>query len=209
VTNWLGVDTSMNACGVAIRRTDGKFFSQIEVMERGQAERLMPMIVDIAKQAGIGLNNIDAYAVTNGPGTFTGLRVGLATVRALAQASGRSAIGVGTFDALSGAAPQPTCILLETKRTDYYVRAPGMDDACISPEDLKNIIRPDWILLGDAVERAVSELALKNKTIPVISVPLDLLIARAETMTAQGLPDPVYLRGADVSTARKKVARII
>lgn len=91
MTNWLAVDTSMNACGVGIKRADGEFFSDIRAMERGQAEALMPMIVDLAKAAGISLTDIDAYAVTNGPGTFTGLRVGLATVRALSQASGKPA----------------------------------------------------------------------------------------------------------------------
>lgn len=208
--NWLAVDTSMNACGVGIRRADGMFFSNMEIMERGQAERLMPMIVDLAQAADLKLSDISAYAVTNGPGTFTGLRVGLSTVRALSQASNKPAYGVSTFDALSDAAGEGRkCILIETKRTDYYVRAPGMDDACVSPEDLQNIIQPDWLLVGDAVGRAIAELHLPNKAKPFTSVPPEYLIARAQKMTETGLPEPVYLRGADVSVSRKKAAHIV
>lgn len=208
--NWLAVDTSMNACGVGLRRADGMFFSNMEIMERGQAERLMPMIMDIVKAADLSLADIGAYAVTNGPGTFTGLRVGLSCVRALAQASNKPAFGVSTFDALADAAGAgPHCILVETKRTDYYVRAPGIDDQCMSPDDLQDLIRPDWTLVGDAVGRAIAELHLPNKAKPFTSVPPEYLIARARKMPEKGLPEPVYLRGADVSVARKKAAHIV
>jgi len=208
--NILAVDTAMNACGVGIRRNDGMFFSNMELMERGQAERLMPMILELVKAADLTLADIGAYAVTNGPGTFTGLRVGLSTVRALAQASGKRAHGISTFDALADAAGEGNnCILIETKRTDYYVRAPGQPDQCMSPDDLRAIIRDDWILVGDAVGRAITELGLPNKAKPFTSVPPEYLIARAQQMTEGGLPEPVYLRGADVSIARKKAANIV
>lgn len=208
--NWLAIDTSMNACGVGIRRADGQFFSRIDAMERGQAEQLMPIILDVLGQAGLSLQDIDKYAITVGPGTFTGLRVGLATIRALAQVSGKPAIGVGTFDVLEDAAGQgPLCVLIETKRSDYYVRAPGIDDGCYSSEQLKTIIKPDWVLAGDATERAVKELALKNKCIPLLFPPLDKLIACAEKTPVKGLPEPVYLRGADVSVSKRKAVQIV
>ncbi len=207
---WLAVDTAMNACGVAVRRADGQLFSKIEPMERGQAERLVPLIQEVVAQAGLTLPQIDAYAIGQGPGTFTGLRVGLATVRALAQVSGKPAIGIGTFDAIEHAiADRPLCILIETKRSDYYVRAPGMDDGCLAPDQLAAIIKPEWILAGDAVERARTELSLANKSHITPSLPLESMIALAEKTPQNGLPEPVYLRGADVSTARRQPARIV
>lgn len=201
--NILAVDTSMNACAVAVQNAAGEIYQTIEFMERGQAERLLPMIIEIVGQAGITLQDIDKYAVVTGPGTFTGLRVGLATIRALAQGSGKPAIGVGTFDTITD--DPNTCIVLETKRTDLYVRAPGYEDACLSPDDLAAILKPEWTLLGDAVGRAPGS----NHKVEMKSVPLDRLIALAAQMPANGLPEPIYLRGADVSLARKKTVTIV
>lgn len=201
--NWLAVDTAMNACGVAVKRSDGQFFQTIEIMERGQAEKLMPMIMEIVAKSDLKLTDIDAFAVSTGPGTFTGLRVGLATIRALAQTSGKPVCGIGTFDAIGAA-----CIILETKRSDFYVRAPGVADACMTPDELAAIIKPEWILTGDAVNRAKVELGLKNQTREITSVPLDNLIETAKT-TKPGVPEPVYLRAADVSIARKIPAQIV
>lgn len=89
------------------------------------------------------------------------------------------------------------------------MRAPGYDDQCMSPDQLRDAVQDDWILVGDAVGRAIAELGLFNKAVPFTSVPPEYLIARAQNMTASGLPEPVYLRGADVSIARKKAANIV
>ncbi len=217
MTHWLSIDTAMNACGVGVRRADGEIFEVTEQMDRGQSERLMPLILDTMAKAGLGLPEIGAYAVTVGPGTFTGLRVGLATARALAQVSGMPAIGVSTFDALAAAVPaRPACIVIETKRTDYYVRlsdgASTHEGACMSPDELRDYIEPHWILAGDAVERAVRETGCSNETLYLAAPKAADIIALAEK-TGQGLqmgfPEPVYLRGADVSISRRKLARIV
>jgi tRNA threonylcarbamoyladenosine biosynthesis protein TsaB len=209
--NWLAIDTSMNACGAGVRRADGAFFSRVDAMERGQAEQLMPIILDVLGQAGLTLQQVDAIAVTNGPGTFTGLRVGLATARALAQVSGKPAIGVGTFDVLADevAGQGDACILIETKRSDYYVRLPDGRASCMAGTELAAVLQSHWLLAGDAAARAKLELKCVNKTCEVLSPRLDLLIARAEKMPENGLPEPVYLRGADVSVSRRKPAKIV
>lgn len=205
MSNWLAIDTSMNACAVGVLRGD-QFFSKFESMERGQAERLMPMILEVISEAGLTLHDIDAYAIAVGPGTFTGLRVGLATIRALAQSSGKPAIGVPSFDVLG---QMGDCILIETKRTDYYMRAPGYEDSCVSPDDLKSILKPKWVLVGDALDRAKTETGCTNKTVPITGIPLDRMIEVARHIKPAGLPDPIYLRGADVSISKRKTAQIV
>ena len=209
-SNLLIVDTSMNACSVVVQRADGEIFSNIELMERGQAERLMPMIQDVVDQAGLDLQQLDDYAAVVGPGTFTGLRVGLSTMRALAQVSGKSAIPISTFDALAASVQgaSPIAILIETKRSDFYLRAPGREDSCVNIEELKSIIQPDWILIGDAVERAGRDAQLFNKTIPLNCASAEGLVACARA-GQPGILDPVYLRGADVSVSKQQTARII
>jgi tRNA threonylcarbamoyladenosine biosynthesis protein TsaB len=216
--HWLSVDTSMNACAVGVKRADGQMFELSERMDRGQSERLMPMILEVLAQAGLTLADIDAYAVTHGPGTFTGLRVGLATVRALAQVSGKPVIGVGTFEALAMAVPaRPLCVLIETKRQDYYTRlfVDGIEHAgaCLSPDDLRAFLKPDWVLAGDALTRAKQETGCTNECIELIAPALSHIIAIAAAQLEAGggstLPEPLYLRPADVSVSKKQAARIV
>ncbi|NBX66180.1 MAG: tRNA (adenosine(37)-N6)-threonylcarbamoyltransferase complex dimerization subunit type 1 TsaB [Proteobacteria bacterium] len=217
MTHWLAIDTAMNACNVGVRTSDGQLFQSIAYMDRGQSEQLMPMVQDVVRQAGLALPDIGAYAVTVGPGTFTGLRVGLATVRALSQVSSKPAIGVSTFDALAAAVPErPACILIETKRSDYYVRlfenAHLHEGMCMSPDDLRKYIQLHWILAGDAVARALDETGLTNKTLGLTAPKINdiITLASADWQSGKALPpDPMYLRGADVSISKRKLAKIV
>ncbi len=216
--NWLSVDTSMKPCGVGVPRADGQMFEMSERMDRGQAERLMPMIIDVLARAGLGFGDIGAYAVTVGPGTFTGLRVGLSTVRALGLVSGKPVVGVGTFDALAAAVPdRPLCVVVETKRSDYYARFYGADGACddgacLGADELRARLTPDMVLAGDALARLRAQTGITNHGVDSFAPQAAHLIALAGQSLAAGTalpPEPVYLRGADVSVSRRKVARIV
>ncbi|MEC9369558.1 MAG: tRNA (adenosine(37)-N6)-threonylcarbamoyltransferase complex dimerization subunit type 1 TsaB [Pseudomonadota bacterium] len=86
--NVLAVDTSLRACSAAVRRDDGEIFAAFRAMERGHAEALMPMIADVVARSGLGWPQLKRIAVTTGPGTFTGVRIGIAAARGLALATG-------------------------------------------------------------------------------------------------------------------------
>jgi tRNA threonylcarbamoyladenosine biosynthesis protein TsaB len=93
----LAFDTCLGAVSVAVRRqgADGEW-RVCDAMERrasGHAERLMPMIADVMEQAGLGFGDLERIAVTVGPGTFTGVRVGVAAARGLALATGLPVVG--------------------------------------------------------------------------------------------------------------------
>lgn len=90
----LAIDCAHGDCSAAL--SDGeKIISEIdEQMERGQAERLIPMVRDVLKQADASFADIDVVAVTTGPGSFTGVRVGLAAADGIAMAAGLPMIGV-------------------------------------------------------------------------------------------------------------------
>jgi tRNA threonylcarbamoyladenosine biosynthesis protein TsaB len=97
----LAFDTALDACSVAVVRGDQVLAELSERMQKGQAERLAPMVQEAAGAAGVALPDLDRVAVTRGPGSFTGVRVGLAFARALALAIDRPCIGVSTLEALA------------------------------------------------------------------------------------------------------------
>ena len=107
-------------------------------MERGHAEALMPMIVAVLADAGIGFPALGAVAVTIGPGSYTGIRVGLAAAKGIALARGIPLIGVTTLEAVARAARDqrpgaPVLVVLETKRADLYVQGFAADLAPLAP----------------------------------------------------------------------------
>jgi tRNA threonylcarbamoyladenosine biosynthesis protein TsaB len=94
----LAIDTALEACSAAVLDTSGGITaSETAVMSRGHAEALMPLIARVMIRAGIEFGDLDRIAVTTGPGSFTGLRVGISAARGIALAAGKSAIGLSTL----------------------------------------------------------------------------------------------------------------
>jgi len=106
--NILAIDTSSQAAGAAVV-TEHKTVAEIIINERKEHSRtIMPIIDGVLKGAGITINDINYIACTNGPGSFTGLRVGVATAKMFAYATGAKVIGVDTLLALAAAAGSGT-----------------------------------------------------------------------------------------------------
>jgi tRNA threonylcarbamoyladenosine biosynthesis protein TsaB len=97
----LAIDTALDACAAAVLDTDAtKLIAQESLpMKRGHAEALMPLIARVMKASGIAFAALDRIAVTTGPGSFTGLRVGLSAARGIALAAGKPVVGLTTLTA--------------------------------------------------------------------------------------------------------------
>jgi tRNA threonylcarbamoyladenosine biosynthesis protein TsaB len=121
----LAVDTALGACSVAIT-ADGETLAHHWVaMPRGHAEALAPMVERAMAEAGLAFADLDRLAVTTGPGTFTGQRVGLAFMRGLRIALGKPLIGLTTLEVMAAAAEAEartplTAVLHEAKRGEVY-----------------------------------------------------------------------------------------
>ena len=101
----LALDTATAACSVALWRDGAVLARRFEAMLRGQSEALMPMVGAVLAEAGCGFKDLDAIAVTVGPGAFTGLRIGLAAARGMALAAELPLIGVTTLEAVVHGVP--------------------------------------------------------------------------------------------------------
>ncbi len=97
----LAIDTALDACAAAVLDTEaGKLIAQeSQAMKRGHAEALMPLIGRVIEKSGVAFAALDRIAVTTGPGSFTGLRVGLSAARGIALAANKPVVGVTTLTA--------------------------------------------------------------------------------------------------------------
>ena len=100
----LAVDTALGACSVAALLDDAIVAHRWIAMLRGHAEALAPMVQETLEDAHVQLGEFDRLAVTTGPGTFTGQRVGLAFMRGLRLALARPLVGITTLEAMAEAA---------------------------------------------------------------------------------------------------------
>jgi len=99
----LAIDTALDACAAAVLDTDRNrlIAQETAAMKRGHAEALMPLLARVMKQADIGFAALDRIAATTGPGSFTGLRVGLSAARGIALAANKPAVGITTLAAFA------------------------------------------------------------------------------------------------------------
>ena len=136
----LALDTAGTACSAALWCAGGVRARRFEAMTRGQSERLVPMIEAVMAEAGVGYEALDAIAVTLGPGGFTGVRIGLATARALALACARPVIGISNFEAVAAAVPESErrgrslAVLIDAKRSDLYAQAFSAEPAALTEQ---------------------------------------------------------------------------
>ena len=133
--NILAFDTCFDACSVCVAELrDGVFLELASTRERfetGHAERLVPMIDEVMARAGMALEDLDRLAVTVGPGTFTGTRIGIAAARALALATGVAVVGTSSLAVMAHAAARELgarpadevmAVAVDARRGEVYVQ---------------------------------------------------------------------------------------
>jgi len=186
-------------------------------MAKGHAEALVPMIQRVCAEGGQDMAALNAVAVTRGPGTFTGIRIGLATARGLALATGCPVIGISTLVAIAATAalppdPAPLLVVQDARRGEVYVElveAPsglGRGPQVLSLDNLAEAF-PDrpLRLIGSGAELAADRLdgAVTidgGAVLPDAAVVAALAVAQLEAHGAEAFivpPGPLYLRAPD------------
>jgi tRNA threonylcarbamoyladenosine biosynthesis protein TsaB len=194
----------------------------------GHAQRLLSLVDELMKQGGAGWESIDRIAVGIGPGTFTGLRIGIASAQALAAARGLPLVGVSTLRSLALAAhdrapEQATLAVIDARRGEAFsaawaagqdplTAAPGLAPQVLTPEQLTRVARA-----AAAGTRAVGDGALVFRelleaagvSVPAPDSQLHRVSAREHCRLAAiaqpapgGLVEPEYLRLPDAEMAR-------
>jgi tRNA threonylcarbamoyladenosine biosynthesis protein TsaB len=137
----LAIDTALDACSAAVLDTAStKVIAQeSQPMKRGHAEALMPLIARVMKEAGVAFDALGRIAATTGPGSFTGLRVGLSAARGIALAAGKPVVGVTTLAAyaapvVSESGEHPIISAIDARHDHVYLQVvSGNGGALVTP----------------------------------------------------------------------------
>jgi tRNA threonylcarbamoyladenosine biosynthesis protein TsaB len=219
----LALDSAGSACSVAVGLGE-RIVAQSRIETRhGQAEALLPLVDSAMREARQEPQELENVAVTVGPGSFTGIRVGLAAARGIALATGARLIGVTSFAAVADEATRSTCstgrfllIALESRREDLYVQffdpagEPLGGPAVVMPSALGDATKAavgtvPLLVAGDAAQRAAAALRPRRDTsVLENSAPGAVGALRAGLRllrlgTAENAPRPLYLRPPNVT----------
>jgi tRNA threonylcarbamoyladenosine biosynthesis protein TsaB len=202
----LAVDTALGACSVAILAGEKTLAHSFEEMARSHAERLAPMVEETMAKAGITFPQLDRLAVTIGPGTFTGQRVGLAFMRGLRIALKKPLTGVTTLEAMAAAAMHARAAAIhDAKRDEAYLSLWDRGETVLEPEVLPFAEAVEKIrafgpcALTGTGAAAASESLGADFILTAIRQPDALWVARlalARPITDTP-PAPLYLRAPD------------
>lgn len=147
----LAVDTATKSCSVAIVANKHLLAEETLVSDQTHSKHLMEMINKVIDLSGLTLSDLDGFAVTSGPGSFTGLRIGISSIKGLAAASGKPVVGVSSLAALALQAYFSSyliCPLIDAHRGEVYcaryrfARA-GFEGALLKKETQEQVLPPD------------------------------------------------------------------
>ncbi|WP_404384654.1 tRNA (adenosine(37)-N6)-threonylcarbamoyltransferase complex dimerization subunit type 1 TsaB [Knoellia locipacati] len=216
----LAIDTSTSAITVAIHDDSDVLAQESHLDPRAHTEWVSPLIASCLSAASLNPGDLTAVAVGNGPGPFTGLRVGIVTGLTMGHALGVPVHGVGSLDVLARqAAPSvgdgELLVATDARRKEVYwaryaVR-PGSVEALTSPAVDRPADLPDEVrALPTAGRGPVLYPELFGAALPVLDVDASVLARIAVERSMAGVPmpvEPLYLRRPDALTTAERAAR--
>jgi tRNA threonylcarbamoyl adenosine modification protein YeaZ len=211
----LAIDTALAACSAAVLDTDhGIVAAESLVMERGHAEALMPLIARLMDEARTAFRELDRVVVTTGPGSFTGLRVGIAAARGIALAAAKPAVGLSTLSALAAPlmdadATVPVVAVIDARHDHVYLQVFGPGGRTLTAPRLASLreaveaaaAAPSCIV-GSAAQAIAAVMARDGIAAAAIEqrgAPDIAWVARMGAVVPEGQspPKPLYLRAPD------------
>jgi len=212
----LALDTALDACAAAVLDTERRDLvaSETQPMSRGHAEALMPMVARVMDAARLEFSDIDRIAVTIGPGSFTGVRVGIAAARGIALAADRPAIGLTTLAAFTAphvaAGFAGTVVpVIDARHGQVYMQVFGPGGRAVIAPRLAAVreaveqarSRAPALITGSAADLVAAEWLAGDPTPTVVTANAPEIgwVARlgAAAQEDRALPKPLYLRAPD------------
>jgi tRNA threonylcarbamoyladenosine biosynthesis protein TsaB len=161
----LGIDSSTPGCSVALLNNDTIVAERIADPKPSYSKYLLQMVDKVLKEGESRLDDVDGFAVTIGPGSFTGLRIGVSLLKGFVLATEKPFIGVNSLEALAGtldSPKHPICTVLDARKSEVYAavfesQKEGLHallkEAALSPEALCEKIETPTLFVGNGVEQ--------------------------------------------------------
>jgi len=205
----LALDTCLDACSVAVCDDGAPLAARTEFMSRGHQERLAPMAAEVMAEAAQAFDGLDLIAVTVGPGSFTGLRVGLAFAKGLALALGIPCVGVGALEALAASEGDAGFVAaaVDAKRGQIWLQVfidgrPVMAPDALSPETAAARLAELWpggpaLLVGSASLALAGVIPQARVSVRLAPDPVAVARSALRLRAPYPPPRPLYLRAPD------------
>lgn len=229
----LALDTAQQGCSVGLWDQDSNT-QQIKLVEtqREQAQILVPLIQDQLQLVGWSFSDLELIAVCVGPGSFTGLRIGLSTARSLSLARDVPLVGLTNLEVCAAQAvrdgslsqDQSILCILETKRKDFYVQVfdqdimPVTQPDCVEEEGLRTLVEDysGCLIAGNNGVRVQEiyqeDLSSRMHTIklldPLVIAQRGLELRSSQPAGGESKVVPLYLQGAHVSKPKNKLRKL-
>ena len=161
----LGIDSSTPGCSVALLSDDTVVAEQIAEPRPSHSKYLLQMVDHVLKKGQFHLDDVDGFAVTIGPGSFTGLRIGVSLLKGFVLATEKPFVGVNSLEALAhtiDSPDHPICTVLDARKSEVYAAVfesrkdglhPVLKENAFSPETLCEKIKFPALFIGSGVER--------------------------------------------------------
>ncbi|SNB46388.1 tRNA (adenosine(37)-N6)-threonylcarbamoyltransferase complex dimerization subunit type 1 TsaB [Geobacter sp. DSM 9736] len=221
----LTIDTSTSACSVALTSDDRLIAESLLNVQGHQSTRVMEMVAAVMHGAGLDIQDIDCFGVALGPGSFTGVRIGVATVKALALATGKPVAGFSSLAMLSlnvSHAGVPVCPMFDARKKEIYAALYRMGEVpeplvgdCVAPPALflERLSGP-VLFLGDGAlayrhlieDRFGGEALFPDVPCHQPSAARGASLARQALLRGEAIPvhslAPVYIRASEAELAK-------
>ncbi len=206
----LAVDTCFGACSASVLAGSAVLAADRTEMERGHAEALAPMVEAVMRAAGLTFAGLDKLAVTTGPGSFTGQRVGLAFMRGMRLALAKPLIGITSLSAMAEQARAETgrpiaAAVHDAKRDEVYIEMAGhrLPAQIMAAADAVRFLQPfSGIALAGTAAPAMAA-HCRDAVLTAITAPDAIWVGRLALLVEEaGTPRPLYLRPPDAKLPR-------
>ncbi len=183
----LAFDTSVAHCAAALLCGDTVLAQRVEPMQKGQAERLIPLLEEVLTDGGVTWSDLTAIGVGIGPGNFTGIRISVSAARGLALSLGIPAVGVSSFEAQAIDHARPVLSLVDARRDQVY--AQELTDSGPTPPQI-------------TTRDAIKGLQTIGPAETVSAVAIARIAASRYADTTLPRPAPLYVRAPDAAPPR-------
>ena len=161
----LGIDSSTPGCSVALLNNGTIVSEQIADPQPSYSKFLLQMVDQVLKEGEVRLDDVDGFAVTLGPGSFTGLRIGVSLLKGFILATKKPFVGINSLEALASTVDSPglpVCTALDARKQELYAAVfenkkngpvPVVPESALAPEGLCAAIEVPTLFIGNGVER--------------------------------------------------------